>query len=295
MQDFVYAGQVEEFMQIVILGFVLSVPVCYFVQSIKSAGGGSGKLYFVSSVLASVFFGMLFSIGFTDMDIYESVCLVVMLWLSSQGFYEYLKGSDSWIGRRFISLSGSSPEIDDEDSGKEGERGNDDDENGEEMIFPVNYVGISTAFSRSHPAVDFGYSDEYGGKNQPVIAPCDMKVVFSGESRNIGKYIISHAKYSGEKYTFRFIHLSEISVKKGDMIGKGEKIGKMGNTGTECFGYHLHFDIWKGHTGDISSSSGRYEKSVDALKLCRLGKSQKVGDVTDIKYEIIRGEYADSE
>ncbi len=280
MQDFIYMKETQALMQIVLLGFILSVPVCYFVESLKSTGIRDGRFYLLSSALISLIFAVLFSLCFAKMNLYEVIWLSIMLWMASQGFYEHLKTSDGWMGKYFISLAKM---IDEEKAGDDGK-----EEEEDVMIFPVNYVGISTAFSAFHPAVDFGFSNSRGGKNQDIIAPCDMTVVSVGESGSIGKYIRAHAECGGEKYTFRFIHLSEISVRKGDSIGKGEKIGKMGNTGSECNGHHLHFDIWKGHTKDLSSDADRYEKSVNPLKLCHLGKNQTAGEETDRRYEIKR-------
>lgn len=156
------------------------------------------------------------------------------------------------------------------------------------MIYPVNYIGLATNFSKSHPAIDFGFSRSHGGMTQAIIAPCDMKVVATGTGDVIGKYIRAHATYEGKKYTFRFIHLSKIDVSIGDTIKCGTKIGNMGNTGSSSDGYHLHFDIWEGHVGDLASSSKRYESSVNPLNICRLAEGQTVGDETDKKYKILR-------
>ncbi len=283
MQEFLYTDELTAFMQIVLLGFSLSLPVCFTVENFKNTGCRDERFFFITAILISVIFGMGFAVTFTTMSLSESLWLCVFLWLSSQGFYEKLRSSDGILGKMFVSLS----ELRENEGTPEKEAVMEKEDT---MIFPVNYIGITTPFSTFHPAVDFGYSSSDGGKNQPVIAPYDMKVVSCGTSTAIGKYIRAHAVYGGEKYTFRFIHLSEISVKENQEVKKGEIIGKMGNTGTECDGYHLHFDIWKGHVGDISSSSDRYKKSIDALTVCRLAKGQRVGDVTDRKYNIMRQE-----
>lgn len=39
------------------------------------------------------------------------------------------------------------------------------------------------------------------------------------------------------------MHLGEISVKAGDMVQAGQKLGRSGNTGTRTTGEHLHFGV----------------------------------------------------
>ncbi len=283
--QFIYTDELNSFIQILILAFTLSLPVCYIVESLKSTGIADDKFYFTAAILISVIFGSLFSLAFSEMNAYESLWLMILIWMGSQGFYEYLKKSDNILGRMFISLA---DRIDGEMMNYGEENEPEEEKTEESLIFPVNYIGISTAFSAFHPAVDFGFSNSHGGKFQPIIAPCDMKISAVGESPVIGRYIRAHATVNGEDYTFRFIHMSATNVSKGQTVKKGEKIGKMGNTGSSAEGYHLHFDIWKGHTEDLSSSADRYKKSVDALNMCVLSEGQTVGDETDKRYTIRR-------
>lgn len=45
------------------------------------------------------------------------------------------------------------------------------------------------------------------------------------------------------RYTAKFAHLESLpTLKEGQIIKRGEKIGRMGNTG-KSFGAHLHFDL----------------------------------------------------
>ena len=279
--EFIYMKELEAFLQILVLGFVLSLPVCYAVESLKSSGIKAGWVYFLASMIISGAFGMGFAETFTEMTIYEAVFLSVCLWLGSQGFYEKLKVSDSWLGKSFVSLSERFGTVTDE---KKVEEIKDEDF----LIFPVNYVGITTPYSSKHPAIDFGFSSAHGGKYQPIIAPSDMEIVAVGESDSIGKYIRAYATINGGKYTYRFIHMSATSVEKGDKVSQGTTIGKMGDTGSTSNGYHLHFDIWEGHTADLSGSSQRYTKSVNPLEMCYLVEGQIVGDETGKKYEILK-------
>ena len=48
------------------------------------------------------------------------------------------------------------------------------------------------------------------------------------------------------RYTAKFAHLESLpTLKEGQIIKRGEKIGRMGNTG-KSFGAHLHFDLMHG-------------------------------------------------
>ncbi len=72
-----------------------------------------------------------------------------------------------------------------------------------------------------------------------IIAPADGVVKFAGRHGTFGKLtIISHA-FGFETY---YAHQSKIDVKVGDMISKGDEIGKTGNTGRSS-GPHLHYEI----------------------------------------------------
>ena len=76
----------------------------------------------------------------------------------------------------------------------------------------------------------------------PVIASCDGIVVSAQYSGYNGGYglniIIDHGNFKT-----RYGHLSDILVTAGQSVVKGERIGKVGNTGRST-GPHLHFEVW---------------------------------------------------
>ncbi|WP_246210701.1 peptidoglycan DD-metalloendopeptidase family protein [Vogesella oryzae] len=90
-----------------------------------------------------------------------------------------------------------------------------------------------------------GFSDQnkgldIGGKaGQPVVAAADGKVVYSGNGlRGYGKLIIlRHDK----TFLSAYAHNSQLLVKEGQTVKKGQKIAEMGSTDTDQV--KLHFEI----------------------------------------------------
>lgn len=73
----------------------------------------------------------------------------------------------------------------------------------------------------------------------PVQSPAAGKVVLTGNFFFNGNVIyVDH----GQGLISMFCHLSEIDVSQGDIINKGDKIGKVGATG-RVTGPHLHWSV----------------------------------------------------
>lgn len=83
--------------------------------------------------------------------------------------------------------------------------------------------------------------DIAGTLGQPVLAAAAGKVVYSGSGlRGYGKLIIvKHNK----TYLSAYAHNSQLLVKEGQEVAKGQKIAEMGNTDTDKT--KLHFEIRK--------------------------------------------------
>ena len=80
--------------------------------------------------------------------------------------------------------------------------------------------------------------DLRGDLGEPVRATATGKVTVAGRQRGYGNVVeISH----GNGLTTRFGHLSEISVKVGQVVRIGEIVGKIGSTGLST-GPHLHYE-----------------------------------------------------
>lgn len=122
---------------------------------------------------------------------------------------------------------------------------------GGEMMWPVpGYSKISSYYgwrfnnTDFHTGVDITGSGVHGAK---VVAANTGTVVhtnycpYNGYSYGYGTYIIVD---HGGGITTLYAHLSDISVKKGDIVVMGQQIGKVGNTGWST-GAHLHFEVRK--------------------------------------------------
>jgi len=78
----------------------------------------------------------------------------------------------------------------------------------------------------------------------PVVAICRAKVLRTGNHNSgYGKFVeLLHWDNSRSLYA----HLSEISVKKGQVVSRGQvigRVGKTGNAGHRLIKPHLHFEI----------------------------------------------------
>jgi murein DD-endopeptidase MepM/ murein hydrolase activator NlpD len=99
--------------------------------------------------------------------------------------------------------------------------------------------------------------DLRGDLGEPVRATATGKVTVAGRQGGYGNVVeISH----GKGLATRFGHLSEISVKVGQLVRIGEIIGKIGSTGLST-GPHLHYE---------TRVNG---KAVDPQKFLRAGLS----------------------
>ncbi|MDR1836136.1 MAG: peptidoglycan DD-metalloendopeptidase family protein [Treponema sp.] len=130
---------------------------------------------------------------------------------------------------------------------------------GELFIYPVQGRYITSNFGmRKDPisgALNFHTGiDLRASTGATVMASLDGVVSAVSENWLYGKHIIiSHAN----GYKTLYAHLSSFSVKQGDRVQQGKKIGEAGNTGYST-GSHLHFGIYD-----------RNNKLVNPLELLR--------------------------
>lgn len=127
----------------------------------------------------------------------------------------------------------------------------------QKLRYPTNYIAITTYFKKGvHNGVDLAWNSKYGGKNQPIYAPADGKVVSIKDKDKTGKswgnYVkIYHGKLNGKKLYTLVAHLENgIKVKKGQKVKMGDLLGKMGNTGNSK-GNHCHYEVYLGGSSTI--------------------------------------------
>ncbi|MCK5832201.1 M23 family metallopeptidase [bacterium] len=75
-------------------------------------------------------------------------------------------------------------------------------------------------------------------KGTPVRATADGKVRFTGWYHGYGKMVRVNHTY----YETRYAHLSEIKVRPGQSVKRGDIIGTCGNSGNTT-GVHLHYEV----------------------------------------------------
>jgi murein DD-endopeptidase MepM/ murein hydrolase activator NlpD len=91
-----------------------------------------------------------------------------------------------------------------------------------------------TGKGRFHKGVDVRAA--YG---QQIPAVANGKVVSAGPAGGYGlSVVIEH----GSGIRTRYAHLSEVSVKAGDVVERGQDIGRVGQSGRST-GPHLHFEV----------------------------------------------------
>ena len=75
----------------------------------------------------------------------------------------------------------------------------------------------------------------------PIHAPADGVISRATRVSDYGKTIdVSH----GYGYVTRYGHLSELLVRPGQRVKRGEVIGRVGSTGRST-GPHLHYEVFR--------------------------------------------------
>lgn len=148
------------------------------------------------------------------------------------------------------------------------------------MRYPVNYIKFNSQIITTHKGIDFKWSSEYFGKNQPIYAVDDGEVIYN-RHQTTGGYVIQIKHNNG--YVSEYGHLKKNSqrVHEGDKVKKGQHIADMGGTGIVT-GNHLHFGLYKGSKINYKDKS----KFVNPIPYLCAYKDQIVNLETDKKFNI---------
>ncbi|EJO70913.1 LysM peptidoglycan-binding domain-containing M23 family metallopeptidase [Leptospira kirschneri] len=108
---------------------------------------------------------------------------------------------------------------------------------GDEGIISSRFGKRKDPFTRKETF--HGGLDMAAEEGTPVYASADGEVSFSDKKGGYGNLIILGHKLG---YETLYGHLSSISVRPGEKVRKGQKIGEVGQTG-RATGNHLHFEV----------------------------------------------------
>lgn len=131
-------------------------------------------------------------------------------------------------------------------------------ENAKEYSFPVEreeFLFVTSPFGMRQDPID-GTKRMHTGidircKGDAVLATeKNGKVIAVNGKGNTpgGKSVtVEYARPDGGKVQCTYMHLDDISVKVGDTVQAGQRLGTSGNTGTRTTGEHLHFGVRQIH------------------------------------------------
>jgi murein DD-endopeptidase MepM/ murein hydrolase activator NlpD len=109
------------------------------------------------------------------------------------------------------------------------------------FLFPVPGGTITSNFGirygTQHNGIDISLRN-----NAKVVSSDDGVVLEVGYDRQTGNYIvIRHGSF-----VTRYSHLNSVLVYEGVHVTRGQVIGRLGSTGTNTTGPHLHFEVQSG-------------------------------------------------
>lgn len=125
----------------------------------------------------------------------------------------------------------------------------------EEYSFPVEreeFLFVTSAFGMRHDPMNKEKQQMHKGldircKGDAVLATENGgKVVSVNNNVNSagGKTVtVEYSRPDGNKVQCTYMHLSDITVKVGDSVNAGQRLGTSGNTGGRTTGEHLHFGV----------------------------------------------------
>lgn len=131
----------------------------------------------------------------------------------------------------------------------------------------LSKVRLSSEYGVNRPGHKHGGLDlSTKGQNLPVFATEDNGKVTAVKPNNgaAGNMItVEYSRQDGTKFQTTYMHLSQIGVKKDDIVNAGQQIGVSGTTG-DSTGPHLHFET------KVLKQNGEWQRFNPALYLAEL-------------------------
>jgi murein DD-endopeptidase MepM/ murein hydrolase activator NlpD len=108
---------------------------------------------------------------------------------------------------------------------------------------PWTWGGEDSHFGASRGDHIHQGQDISAAEGTPLISPVAGSVFFRDyQESGAGYYLVIRGE-DGRDYVFMHLLKGSQLVAKGDVVGKGQQIAQVGNTGRSS-GAHLHFEIW---------------------------------------------------
>lgn len=112
------------------------------------------------------------------------------------------------------------------------------------------HTNSGIVYTRMHEGVDIQplYRDRRGEPLDTVRAVDNGYVVYANANEQLssyGKYVVVEHWWNGSPFYSLYAHLNEVSVKRGDRVFQGDRLGRLGYTGRglDRRRAHLHFEI----------------------------------------------------
>lgn len=179
---------------------------------------------------------------------------------------------------------------------KDDKKENKKEDSKEKFVSPIeDDFRISSVFGyRKHPVLKktrfHSGIDLAAKKGTEVLSIYQGKVidVRDEDKGAYGKYVeILHPyEWKGKKISSKYAHLSQVDVKKGDSVDRGQVIGEVGSTGRST-GPHLHFETRvKGDNDDLIGDQDKTElHTFDPDKVWKSSYGYYVRDPLAFDYE----------
>ena len=119
-----------------------------------------------------------------------------------------------------------------------------------DVVMPPNAPHISQQFARQPEArkgLNHNGMDVWGRKGTPILAAAPGRVLRSYYEPAYGHQIeIDHGRdENGAQIITAYKHLDSRGVSAGQVVARGQQIGRMGESGAMSVLVHLHFEVQK--------------------------------------------------